>query len=97
MQVIVAQELAHVHNVATGDEVGQQAGLGEVGNVGGVASVYADGDAGLELFAADVLNVNASGGLESGYGGVEFGGIGIGEGAVYDDDFARKFASVGAG
>ncbi len=64
--------------------------MGEVGNVGGIARVYAHGDGGLELFGADVLNINASGFFKSDHPLFKFHLVFVGEGAIYNNDGASE-------
>ena len=85
-----------VNDFALADEASQQTGLREVGNVGGVASVYADGDGGFEFFAADVLDVDAGGFFEGNHGFVEANDVGVGEGTINGDNGAGEFAGNGA-
>ena len=47
-----------------GAKLARKAGLREVGDVRGITGVDANGDGGLELFGAHVLDIDAGGGLE---------------------------------
>ncbi len=64
IQPALIEEAGNVHNVPLANEGRQQAGLREVGDVGGVTGLDADADGTLELLAADVLHVNAGSLLE---------------------------------
>ena len=94
-QPFLRDEGGRIDDLALADEGRQQAGLREVGDVGGVAGIHADADGTLKLLAADVLHVDAGGLLKGRHRLLELDRVGVGEGAVNRHDRAAVLAGHG--
>ena len=95
LQPIHGDITAGVYGFTLAHKVSHQPRLGEVGNVGGVAGVYAHRDGSFKLLAANVLHVNTGGLFKGGHRFFKAHHVSVGKGTVYGNDSAFKIAQDG--